>query len=339
MDSFFKAGERGSSVGQEVRAGLTTFLAMAYIIAVNPSLLTQAGIPATAAVTATCLGAGIMTILMGLIANRPLACASGMGVNAVFAFTLTGIAGGDWHAASAVIFIEGVAILILVLCGLREAIMDAIPVSLRHAISVGLALFIAMIGLADAGIIVADESTMVALGDVFSPTFLVGLISIVVTSVLYAMNVKGALLLGIVLAIIPKTRKLGAAVLVAVLIGAIVTSGILKPLIMRPRPCDVNPLVPMIVDRPHGSSFPSGHATAAFAAFGALLFSKGPKPLVIVVGIGAVLMALTRLYCYVHYPTDVLAGTVVGLLAGFAAAKIVEAASRKLQERRSQSHT
>ena len=202
MDSFFKAGERGSSVGQEVRAGLTTFLAMAYIIAVNPSLLTQAGIPATAAVTATCLGAGIMTILMGLIANRPLACASGMGVNAVFAFTLTGIAGGDWHAASAVIFIEGVAILILVLCGLREAIMDAIPVSLRHAISVGLGLFIAMIGLADAGIIVADESTMVALGDVFSPTFLVGLISIVVTIVLYAMNVKGALLLGIVLAVV-----------------------------------------------------------------------------------------------------------------------------------------
>ena len=129
------------------------------------------------------------------------------------------------------------------------------------------------------------------------------------------------ILLGIVLAIIPKTRKLeSAAVLVAVLIGAIwPLSGILKPLIIRPRPCDVNPLVPMIVDRPHGSSFPSGHATAAFAAFGALLFSKGPKPLVIVVGIGALLMALTRLYCYVHYPTDVLAGTVVGLLAGFAA--------------------
>ena len=202
METFFKAGERGSSVGQEVRAGLTTFLAMAYIIAVNPSLLTAAGIPAAAAVTSTCLGAGIMTILMGLIANRPLACASGMGVNAVFAYTLTAIAGGDWHAASAVIFIEGVAILILVLCGLREAIMDAIPVSLRHAISVGLGLFIAMIGLADAGIIVADESTMVALGDVFSPTFLVGLISIVVTIVLYAMNVKGALLLGIVIAVV-----------------------------------------------------------------------------------------------------------------------------------------
>ena len=202
MDSFFKAGERGSSVGQEIRAGLTTFLAMAYIIAVNPSLLTAAGIPAAAAVTSTCIGAGVMTILMGIFANRPLACASGMGVNAVFAYTLTGIAGGDWHAASAVIFIEGVAILILVLCGLREAIMDAIPVSLRHAISVGLGLFIAMIGLADAGIIVADESTMVALGDVFSPTFLVGLISIVVTIVLYAMNIQGSLLLGIIIAVV-----------------------------------------------------------------------------------------------------------------------------------------
>ena len=202
METFFKAGERGSSVGQEISAGLTTFLAMAYIIAVNPSLLTAAGIPAAAAVTSTCIGAGIMTILMGIFANRPLACASGMGVNAVFAYTLTGLAGGDWHAASAVIFIEGVAILILVLCGLREAIMDAIPVSLRHAISVGLGLFIAMIGLADAGIIVADESTMVALGDVFSPTFLVGLISIVVTIVLYAMNIKGSLLLGIVIAVV-----------------------------------------------------------------------------------------------------------------------------------------
>ncbi len=202
MEKFFKIEERGSRVGQEIRAGVTTFLAMAYIIAVNPSLLEVAGISANAAVTATCFGAGIMTICMGLFANRPLACASGMGINAVFAYTLTGIAGGDWHAASAVIFIEGVAILILVLCGLREAIMDAIPVSLRHAISIGLGLFIAMIGLADAGIIVADESTMVALGDVFSPTFIVGLISIVATIILVAMNVKGALLIGIIIAVI-----------------------------------------------------------------------------------------------------------------------------------------
>ena len=185
MEKFFKFAERGSSTGQEIRAGLTTFLAMAYIIAVNPSLLAAAGVPVTAAVTATCLGAGIMTILMGIFANRPLACASGMGINAVVAFSLTAIAGNDWHAAMAVVFVEGVAILVLVLCGLREAIMDAIPVSLRHAISVGLGLFIAMIGLKDGSIIVANESTMVALGKVTDPVFIVGMISIVASIILY----------------------------------------------------------------------------------------------------------------------------------------------------------
>jgi AGZA family xanthine/uracil permease-like MFS transporter len=202
MEKFFKIEERGSSTHQELRAGLVTFLAMAYIIAVNPSLLVEAGVPMNAAVTSTCIGAGVMTILMGLIANRPLACASGMGINAVVAFTLTAVAGGDWHAANAVIFIEGVAILVLVLCGLRGAIMDAIPVSLRHAISVGLGLFIAMIGLKDGGIITANDATMVALGDVFSPTFLVGLISIVATVVVYSMNIKGALLIGIAIAVV-----------------------------------------------------------------------------------------------------------------------------------------
>ena len=202
MEKFFKVKERGSSTGRELRAGLTTFLAMAYIIAVNPSLLVEAGISPAAAVTSTCVGAGIMTICMGLFANRPLACASGMGINAIFAYTLASVAGGDWHAASAVVFIEGIVILLLVLCGLREAIMDAIPVSLRHAISVGLGLFIAMIGLKDGGIIVANADTMVALGDVFSPKFIVGLVSLVATIVLYALNVKGSLLLGIIIAVI-----------------------------------------------------------------------------------------------------------------------------------------
>ena len=202
MEKFFKMGERGSSTGQEVRAGLTTFLAMAYIIAVNPSLLAAAGVPMNAAVTSTCVGAGIMTIFMGLFANRPLACASGMGINAVVAYTLAALNGADWQVSMAVIFVEGCAILILVLCGLREAIMDAIPVSLRPAISVGLGLFIAMIGLADGGIIVANESTMVSFGDVTSPTFLVGLISIVATVILYSMNIKGSILIGIIIAVL-----------------------------------------------------------------------------------------------------------------------------------------
>ncbi|EHF01836.1 hypothetical protein HMPREF1008_01460 [Olsenella sp. oral taxon 809 str. F0356] len=202
MESFFKLRERGSNLGQEARAGLTTFLAMAYIIAVNPSLLSAAGVPASAAVTATCLGAGIMTICMGVFANRPLACASGMGINAVVAFTLTEVAGGDWHAAMAVIFIEGVAILALVLCGLRKAIMDAIPISLRHAISVGLGIFIAMIGMANAGIIVANESTLVSFGDISNPLFIVGLVSIVATVVFQCLQIKGALLLGIIVAVL-----------------------------------------------------------------------------------------------------------------------------------------
>ena len=198
MEKYFKMGERGSSTGQELRAGLTTFLAMAYIIAVNPSLLVAAGVPMNAAVTSTCVGAGIMTIIMGLFST----CASGMGINAVVAFTLAAINGADWQVSMAVIFVEGCAILLLVLCGLREAIMDAIPVSIRHAISVGLGLFIAMIGLADGGIIVANESTMVAFGDVTSPKFIVGLISIVATVILYSMNVKGSLLIGIVIAVL-----------------------------------------------------------------------------------------------------------------------------------------
>lgn len=202
MDKFFHISERNSSVGTELRAGLTTFLAMAYIIAVNPAVLSAAGIDATALACATCLGAGIMTICMGVFANRPLACASGLGINAMVAGITTTMCGGDWHVAMSVIFLEGIVILLLVLCGLREAIMDAIPVVLRHAISVGLGLFIAMIGLADAGIIVAGNGTIIGLGDVTSPTFIVGIISILVTVALAARKVPGALLIGIIVAVI-----------------------------------------------------------------------------------------------------------------------------------------
>ena len=202
MDELFHVSERKSTIGTELRAGLTTFLAMAYIIAVNPAVLSGAGIDAGALACATCLGAGIMTICMGIFANRPLACASGLGVNAMIAGITTTVCGGDWHVAMSVIFLEGVVILLLVLCGLREAIMDAIPVVLRHAISVGLGLFIAMIGLCDAGIITAGAGTLVGLGDITSPTFIVGIISILVTVALACRNVPGSLLIGIVVAVI-----------------------------------------------------------------------------------------------------------------------------------------
>ncbi len=202
MDKFFHLSERGSSVATELRAGLTTFLAMAYIIAVNPAVLSAAGIDAGALACATCLGAGIMTILMGVIANRPLACASGLGVNAMIAGITSTVCGGDWHVAMSVIFLEGIVILLLVVCGLREAIMDAIPVVLRHAISVGLGLFVAMIGLVDAGIVVAGNGTVVGLGDITSPAFIVGIISIVVTVALAVRKVPGSLLIGIIIAVI-----------------------------------------------------------------------------------------------------------------------------------------
>lgn len=203
MDSFFKISARNSSVPNEIVGGATTFLAMAYIIAVNPALMVAAGIPFTAALTSTCLGAALMTIIMGLVANRPVALASGMGINAIVAYTLCqGEAAVDWRVAMAVVFIEGIVILILVLCGLRKAIMDAIPVSLRRAIGIGIGLFIAFIGLKGGGVIVADESTLLSLGDLGSPACLVALASILIAVVLQVLNVKGGLIISIIAATI-----------------------------------------------------------------------------------------------------------------------------------------
>ena len=203
LAAFFKVKERGSTVGQEVLGGLTTFLAMAYIIAVNPSMMVVAGIPFDAALTATCFGAAIMTIAMGLIANRPLALASGMGINAIVAYTLClGEGAVDWRVAMAVVMLEGLVILILVLCGLRKAVMDAIPVSLRRAIGIGIGLFIAFIGLKGGGLVVGDDSTLVALGDLTSGPCIVALASIVIAVGLQAANIKGGLVISIVLATI-----------------------------------------------------------------------------------------------------------------------------------------
>ncbi len=148
------------------------------------------------------------------------------------------------------------------------------------------------------------------------------------------MGDSGALwiVLGLVLLGMRRTRKLGVAVLVALVLGAIVTNLMIKPLLMRPRPCDVNTAVAMLIPRPHGSSFPSGHTTAAFGAAAALWFARNPKApwgLTLGVTVAALLMGLSRMYCYVHYPTDVLAGAIVGTLAGLAAALLVDALARR----------
>jgi len=202
MDKFFKISERGSTVGREVVGGLTTFLAMAYIIAVNPAILVDAGIPFEAALTATCFGAAVMTIMMGLISNRPLALASGMGINAIVAYTLVLGQGVDWRVAMAVVLLEGVVILILVLCGLRKAIMHAIPMDQRLDIGIGIGLFIAFIGLKGGGIIADSPSTFITVGDLTSPVCIVSVCSILLAVILTALKVPGGLLISIIAATI-----------------------------------------------------------------------------------------------------------------------------------------
>lgn len=203
MEKFFKIKERGSTVGDEVIGGLTTFLAMAYIVFVNPGFLEAAGIPFEAGLTATCLGAALMTLCMGLIANRPIALASGMGINAIVAYTLClGPYAVDWRVAMAVVFVEGIIILLLVICGLRKAIMEAIPADLRLAIGIGIGLFIAFIGLKGGGIIASNESTFIAIGDLTSPTCIVALVGLLVAIILHALKVKGGLVISILVATI-----------------------------------------------------------------------------------------------------------------------------------------
>lgn len=202
IDKFFKISQRKSSLGTEVMAGLTTFLTMGYIIAVNPTMLNEAGIPFNAALTATCFGAAIMTAAMGLIANRPIALASGMGINAIVAYSLCGSLGVDWRVAMGVIFVEGILILLLVLCGLREAVMNAIPVPLRQAIGIGIGLFVSFIGLKGGGILADDSSTLITMGSLTTPAAIVSLVSIILAIVLTVRKVKGGLLISVVVATI-----------------------------------------------------------------------------------------------------------------------------------------
>jgi AGZA family xanthine/uracil permease-like MFS transporter len=208
LERFFDLRARGTNAGTEVLAGVTTFMVMAYIIFVNPSILNFSGIkdlqglgPGFApTLAATCLVAGVMTVLMGLLSNYPFAVASGMGLNAVVAFQLIVGMKLPWSAAMGVIFLEGVAITILVLTGFREAVMDAIPISLKRAIGVGIGLFILFIGLYSGGLVKqGPPGVPVTLGDLNSLSVLVTLIGLFLTVSLMALRVKGALLIGILL--------------------------------------------------------------------------------------------------------------------------------------------
>lgn len=195
--------KKNTSIRTEIVAGITTFLAMAYILAVNPSILGVAGMDAGAVFTATALSAGIATLVMGVIANLPFALAPGMGLNAFLAYTVVLQMGYSWQMALTAVFIEGIIFILLTFFNVREAIVNSIPANLKKAISVGIGLFIAFIGLQNAGIVVDDGATLVSLSNwTSSPAALVALIGLIVTAVLVAYNVKGALLIGIVISTI-----------------------------------------------------------------------------------------------------------------------------------------
>ena len=199
LDRTFRLQERGTSVQTEVLAGATTFLTMAYIVLVNPSILSQAGMPGAAVAAATCLAAGVGCILMGLLANYPIALAPGMGLNAYFTFTVVKTMGVPWQTALGLVFISGVLFLILTAAGVRQMIVGAIPRALFSAIAAGIGVFIAFIGLKEAGLITANPGTTVGMGDPHNPTAILALVGLAIIAVLEVWKVKGGILIGIVL--------------------------------------------------------------------------------------------------------------------------------------------
>jgi AGZA family xanthine/uracil permease-like MFS transporter len=200
LDRFFKLTEHGTNVRTEVIAGLTTFVTMAYIIIVNPITLTNGtGMDFNAVFMATILAAAVSTLIMGLFANWPFALAPGMGLNAFFTFVLCGALGMPWQSALGAVLISGILALIVTLTGLRELMIKAIPQSLKHAVSAGIGFFIMLIGLKNAGIVNANPDTLVAIGDLTSPGPLLAIIGLIITAVLYAKNVKGSILLGMLI--------------------------------------------------------------------------------------------------------------------------------------------
>ena len=201
LDNFFEISKNNTNVRTEMVAGVTTFMTMAYILIVNPSILSAAGMDQGAVFTATALSALVATLIMGLYAKLPFAQAPGMGLNAFFAFTVVLGMGYSYQFALTAVFLEGIIFILLTLFNVREAIVDSIPANIKKAISVGIGLFIALIGLEGAGIIVhpQDGGTIVALGDITSGTALLAIIGILITGILLVRKVKGALFIGMLI--------------------------------------------------------------------------------------------------------------------------------------------
>jgi adenine/guanine/hypoxanthine permease len=197
VEKLFKLKEAGSDVRTEVVAGITTFLTMAYIIFVNPAILGDAGLPKEAVFVATCLAAALGTAIMALYANYPIGMAPGMGLNAYFAYAVVLGMGIKWPVALGAVFISGCLFLVVSLLGLREAIVNGIPRSLRIAITVGLGLFLGLIALKSAGIVMANPNTMVTVGDLHKPPALLAVVGFLLIVTLDRLKVKGAILIGI----------------------------------------------------------------------------------------------------------------------------------------------
>jgi adenine/guanine/hypoxanthine permease len=198
FETFFRLKENNTNFKTEVLAGITTFMTMAYILVVNPGILSQAGMDFGAVFTATALSAIVTTLLLGLYAKLPFAAAPGMGLNAFFAFTVVKIMGYSWQFALTAVLLEGIIFIFLTVFNIREAIIDCIPLNIKKAISVGIGLFIAFLGFDNAKIVVHPEGgTIVALGNLKDPFTLLAIIGIVITAVLVARKVRGALLIGI----------------------------------------------------------------------------------------------------------------------------------------------
>lgn len=199
LDRLFKLSERKTNIRTEIIAGCTTFIAMAYIIFVNPSILQAAHMPMEAAVAATIWTAALCSIAMGLFANLPLAMAPGMGINAFFSFYVCGTLGLSWQTALGAVFISGVVFLILSVTRIRQMIIDSVPIGLKCAVVVGIGMFIAFVGLQGAGIVQADQATLISLGHLSDPKVFLALIGIILIGTMLHYHVKAAMLLGIII--------------------------------------------------------------------------------------------------------------------------------------------
>lgn len=199
LERRFKLSENKTDVRTEVLAGLTTFMTMAYILIVNPSILSDAGMDWGGVFTATAISAAVATLLMAFLANYPFALAPGMGLNAFFAYSVVLGMSKSWQFALTAVFIEGIIFILLSLVKVREAIFNAIPMNLKKAVSVGIGLFIALIGLVNAGVVVPGDGTIVGLGNITSRGPLLALIGLIITGLLLARKVKGALFFGIII--------------------------------------------------------------------------------------------------------------------------------------------